>query len=150
MTREEEIIKASREYAMNKSNDNNTWFVDYKDIEEAFLEGAKFAYNSAETRFYVGVDLACNNEDTFVTNKFKVKHSKKRNKVKFYVAMDRYCSLWLYIGKPTKIKDDFMAGYQCRAIAGEDCFSEFGLNENDYKDLKWEDEPVEVFINMED
>ena len=150
MTREEEIIKASREYAMNKSNENNTWFVDYKDIEEAFLEGAKFAYNSAETRFYVGVDLACNNEDTFVTNKFKVKHSKKRNKVKFYVAMDRYCSLWLYIGKPTKIKDDFMAGYQCRAIAGEDCFSEFGLNENDYKDLKWEDEPVEVFVNMED
>ena len=150
MTREEEIIKASREYAMNKSTENNTCFVDYKDIEEAFLEGAKFAYNSAETRFYVGVDLACNNEDTFVTNKFEVKHSKKRNKVKFYVAMDRYFSLWLYIGKPTKIKDDFMAGYQCRAIAGEDCFSEFGLNENDYKDLKWEDEPVEVFLNMED
>ena len=150
MTKEEEIIKAARDYAMNKSNEKNTFFVDYKDIEEAFLEGAKFAYNSAETRFYVGVDLACNNEDTFVTNKFKVKHSKKRNKVKFYVAMDRYCSLWLYIGKPTKIKDDFMAGYQCRAIAGEDCFSEFGLNENDYKDLKWEDEPVEVFLNMED
>ena len=83
------------------------------------MEGAKFAYNSAETRFYVGVDLACNNEDTFVTNKFKVKHSKKRNKVKFYVAMDRYCSLWLYIGKPTKIKDDFMAGYQCRARAAQ-------------------------------
>ena len=44
MTREEEIIKASREYAMNKSNEKNTWFVDYKDIEEAFLEGAKFAF----------------------------------------------------------------------------------------------------------
>ena len=44
MTREEEIRKASREYAMNKSNENNTWFVDYKDIEEAFLEGAKFAF----------------------------------------------------------------------------------------------------------
>lgn len=44
MTREEEIIKAARDYAMNKSNDNNTWFVDYKDIEEAFLEGAKFAF----------------------------------------------------------------------------------------------------------
>ena len=150
MTREEELRKAARDYAMNKSNENNIWFVDYSDIEEAFFEGAKFAYNSAETRFYVGVDLACNNEDTFVTNKFNVKHSKKRNKVKFYVAMDRYCSLWLYIGKPTKIKDDFMAGYQCRAIAGEDCFSEFGLNENGYKDLKWEDEPVEVFLNMED
>ena len=44
MTREEEIIKASREYAMNKSKENDTWFVDYKDIEEAFLEGAKFAF----------------------------------------------------------------------------------------------------------
>ena len=48
MTREEEIIKASREYAMNKSNENNTWFVDYKDIEEAFFEGAKFAYTYSE------------------------------------------------------------------------------------------------------
>lgn len=43
MTREEEIRKAARAYAMNKSNERNTWFVDYSDIEEAFLEGAKFA-----------------------------------------------------------------------------------------------------------
>lgn len=49
MTREEEIRKASREYATNKSNENNTWFVDYKDIEEAFLEGAKFAFAYSET-----------------------------------------------------------------------------------------------------
>ena len=150
MKREEEIRKAAQDYAMNKSNDKNTYFVDYKDIEEAFLAGAKFAYNSEETRFYVGVDLACDNEDTFVTNKFKVKHSKKRNKVKFYVARDRDYSLWLYMGKPKKIKYDFMAGYQCRAIAGEDYFSEFGLNEDDYDNLKCGDEPVEVFLNMED
>ena len=44
MTREEEIRKAAREYSMNKSKENDTWFVDYKDIEEAFLEGAKFAF----------------------------------------------------------------------------------------------------------
>ena len=44
MTREEEIIKAARENAMNKSNEKNTYFVDYEDIEEAFLEGAKFAF----------------------------------------------------------------------------------------------------------
>ena len=49
MTREEEIIKASREYAMNKSNENNTWFVDYKDIEEAFVAGANFAFAYSET-----------------------------------------------------------------------------------------------------
>ena len=49
MTREEEIIKASQEYAMTKSNEKNTWFVDYKDIEEAFLEGAKFAFAYSAT-----------------------------------------------------------------------------------------------------
>ena len=48
MRKWEEIRKASREYAMNKSNENNTWFVDYKDIEEAFLEGAKFVYTYSE------------------------------------------------------------------------------------------------------
>ena len=26
----------------------------------------------------------------------------------------------------------------------------FGLNPDDFKDLKWEDEPVEVFVNMEE
>ena len=26
----------------------------------------------------------------------------------------------------------------------------FGLNEDDYANLKWEDEPLEVFVNMED
>lgn len=62
MTREEELIKASREYAMNKSNENNTCFVDYKDIEEAFLEGAKFAFaysvisNNTERRTDHGSD----------------------------------------------------------------------------------------------
>ena len=49
MTREEEIIKAAREYAMNLSNLTNTWFVDYEDIEEAFFEGAKFAFAYSET-----------------------------------------------------------------------------------------------------
>ena len=44
MTREEELRKVARDYAMNKSNENNTWFVDYKDIEEAFLDGALLAY----------------------------------------------------------------------------------------------------------
>lgn len=63
MIREEELRKASREYAMNKSNENNTWFVDYEDIEEAFFEGAKFAFaysvtsNNKERR----TDHVCDN-----------------------------------------------------------------------------------------
>ena len=62
MTIEEVIIKASREYATNKSNEKNTLFVDYKDIEEAFLEGAKFAFaysvtsNNKERRSNHGSD----------------------------------------------------------------------------------------------
>ena len=44
----EEIRKAARAYAMTKSNEKNTHFVDYKDIEEAFLEGAYFAYAYSE------------------------------------------------------------------------------------------------------
>ena len=49
MRRGEEIRKAARDYAMYKSNEKNTWFVDYKDIEEAFLEGAKFVGVYTET-----------------------------------------------------------------------------------------------------
>ena len=48
MRKGEEIRKAARAYAMAKSNENNTWFVDYKDIEEAFLDGALFAYTYSE------------------------------------------------------------------------------------------------------
>lgn len=49
MTREKEIIKAARKFAMIKSKENNTWFVDYKDIEEAFMEGALFALVYSKT-----------------------------------------------------------------------------------------------------
>ena len=45
----EEIRKAARAYAMIKSKEKNTFFVDYKDIEKAFLEGAYFACAYSET-----------------------------------------------------------------------------------------------------
>ena len=62
MRKGEEIRKAARAYAMTKSNENNTWFVDYSDIEEAFLEGAYFAFaysvtsNNTERRTDHGSD----------------------------------------------------------------------------------------------
>ena len=62
MRRGEEIRKAARTYDMIKSKENNTWFVDYKDIEEAFFEGAKFAFaysvtsNNTEKRTDHGSD----------------------------------------------------------------------------------------------
>lgn len=29
-------------------------------------------------------------------------------------------------------------------------FQKFGLNPDDFNNLKWEDEPVEVFLNLKD
>ena len=49
MRKREEIRKAARTYAMIKSKEKNTFFVDYKDIEKAFLDGALFAYTYSET-----------------------------------------------------------------------------------------------------
>ena len=49
MRKGEEIRKAARTYAMIKSKEKNTFFVDYKDIEKAFLDGALFAYTYSET-----------------------------------------------------------------------------------------------------
>ena len=73
-----------------------------------------------------------------------------RNKVHFYVARDKCGSLFLYFDKPYREGDIFKADIsQLIFVTGSD-LSRFGLNEKDYANLKWEDEPVEVFLNMED
>lgn len=89
----------------------------------------------------------------FVEDKVKSKFSKKRNRVHFYVARDKDGSLFLHIGKPIRGKTEFYSElyynhveFYCRDYS----FGVFGLNKNDYVNLKWEDEPVEVFLNMED
>ena len=88
----------------------------------------------------------------FVADKVMSKSSKKRNKVKFYVARDESGFLYLYLGKPKRIFGCFLGSYRGRyvTIISEDEFKMFGLNKNDYKNLHWKDEPVEVFVNMED
>lgn len=74
----------------------------------------------------------------------------KKNKVHFYVARDKNKELWLYLGKPIRGIESFSFNKHGSAIARSFSLENFGLNKDDYKDLKWEDEPVEVFINMED
>ena len=89
----------------------------------------------------------------FVEDKVRSASSKKRNRVHFYVARDKDGFIYLYIGKPKRRYDGWFAGsYRERSVAiiDEDDFKMVGLNQDDFKDLKWEDEPVEVFINMED
>lgn len=88
----------------------------------------------------------------FVEDKVKSKSSKKINRVHFYVARDMDGIIYLYIGKPKRRYGCFLGSYRERSVAiiDEDDFKVFGLNQNDFKDLKWEDEPLEVFLNMED
>ena len=92
----------------------------------------------------------------YYINKFQIdklkRNSKLINKVHFYVARDKGGDLWLYLRKPIRGHDSFMA--RCIegiiALGGDDYLKSFGLNKNDYDYLKWEDEPVEVFLNLED
>ena len=86
----------------------------------------------------------------FVSDKVKSKFSKKRNRVHFYVARDDKGRLWLYISKPIRAALGFIPNINGRLLALEGEFSKYGLDTNDYDNLKWEDEPIEVFVNMED
>ena len=86
----------------------------------------------------------------FVADKVKSTSSKKRNRVHFYVSRDMDGRLYLYLGKPLRGIAEFhgVAGKNIFVLTNN--FKSFGLNQDDFKDLKWEDEPVEVFVNMED
>lgn len=81
------------------------------------------------------------------------KDKEPRNKVHFYVARDKNGSLWLYISKPIRGDNEFYCNLDNNYVefmCADYSFKFFGLNENDYDNLKWEDEPIEVFVNMED
>ena len=86
----------------------------------------------------------------FVADKVRSTSSKKINRVHFYVARDKDCSLWIYIGKPTRGSRMFYQNDRCRILGKLTYLYMLGLDENDYANLKWEDEPLEVFLNMED
>lgn len=79
---------------------------------------------------------------------------KPKNNVHFYVARDKCGSLYLYLGKPERRSTCFISlcGTCCCAlmIGDRHLRKDFGINPDDFKDLKWEDEPVEVFLNLKD
>ena len=86
----------------------------------------------------------------FVEDKVRSKFSKKRNRIHFYVVRDDRGRLWLYISKPKRSALGFIPGINGIRLALEGDFSKYGLDANDYINLKWEDEPLEVFLNMEE
>lgn len=75
---------------------------------------------------------------------------KQRNNVHFYVARDKNGILYLYIGKPIRDNTKFLCSKGQSLFYTGTTLSAFGLNDKDYANLKWEDEPVEVFLNLED
>ena len=82
---------------------------------------------------------------------YAAKQEEPVNRVHFYVAKDKDGGLYLYLGKPFRGSSEFYGNPdKGSSFLTYHNFEYFGLNENDYKDLKWEDEPLEVFINMKD
>ena len=86
----------------------------------------------------------------FVADNVMIKFSKKRNKVHFYIARDKIGDLYLYIGKPIRGRHAYKSKSDGVIHLNWLNIKKYGLNEHDYVNLKWEDEPVEVFVNMED
>lgn len=82
---------------------------------------------------------------------YAAKQEEPKNRVHFYVARDKNGSIWLYLGKPIRKENEFSA-YKRRGrfLFSSYQFKDLGLNIDDYKDLKWEDEPKKVFLNLED
>lgn len=83
----------------------------------------------------------------YYKHKIRNLSAKSKNNVHFYIARDKNDKLWLYINKPIRIKDVFVSAINIE-LTYSNC-NYLGINENDYANLKWEDEPVEVFLNME-
>lgn len=71
-----------------------------------------------------------------------------KNNVHFYVARDMDNSLWLFLCKPKRSEQMFLPTSYGKIIKSEKYFSNYGLDVNDYANLKWQDEPVEVFLNL--
>lgn len=91
------------------------------------------------------------------------KDKKPRNKVRFFVTRNKNGELNLSLNKPLRNnslrlwyhysfyeeKANKYHWVSTRIVEGE-FFNDLGLNPDDFKNLKWEDEPVEVFLNLED
>lgn len=61
---------------------------------------------------------------------------KQTNNVHFYVARDKSGILWLYIGKPTRMLNEFLSSRYGELLAMGSNFSNYGLNIRDFDNLK--------------
>ena len=83
--------------------------------------------------------------------KCKIRRTEPANRVHFYAARDESGELYLYLGKPIRRREAFYADDKSVIIPFSSRYlKKIGFNKEDFKSLKWEDEPVEVFLNMRD
>lgn len=82
----------------------------------------------------------------------QIRRTEPKNKVHFYVARDSDDALYLYFSKPVRRNGFWGTGDNSSVIGGDAnfCLEKCGLKWENFKGLKWKDEPVEVFLNMED
>lgn len=83
---------------------------------------------------------------------YTAKQEEPVNKVRFYVARGKDGILRLYMGKPIRRESSFGSCWKegGKYIGLDSDLRVYGLNENDYADITWECEPLEVFISMDD
>lgn len=80
-----------------------------------------------------------------------IKRKENANQVHFYITKDKYDErLMLWIGKPRRCAAVWGYTATSHTVCYENYFGIFGLNPQVYKDIKWENEPVEVFIRLKD
>ena len=85
-------------------------------------------------------------------NIFSKIFNKNKNKKYFYVVKDKDGDLTLWMGKPKRFyHSKNWCGYNVITyIAKNSNLRFYNINPKDYDTLKWEDEPVEVFLNLGD
>ena len=81
---------------------------------------------------------------------YAAKQEEPVNRVHFYVARDKNGELYLWFLKPYRSIEKWVNIDHSWIVACSLEFNYYGLNYKDYANLKWEDEPLEVFVNMED
>ena len=82
---------------------------------------------------------------------FKYFKRKFHNDVHFYVTRDASGTLELWIGKPKRFYGRYWGpdrGNAVSLLTNEKYINNFNLNKSDFDNLRYEDEPVEVFLNL--
>ena len=86
----------------------------------------------------------------------KIRRTEPKNKVHFYIAKNRNGERLLFLGKPVrnKYKGTWNTAYPFGVLLAVDDprsltpFSYYYIEKN-YDNITWDDEPVEVFLNLE-